>query len=90
MDGANQVMESLKPAATSKLGKDNYRCIQLGLGSSLQGDDHGRILITDRVFVLHKLPANASSHPSPSVFYKDTPHPLTVYHYITITQQSCT
>ena len=39
VDGASQVMESLQSAATSQLGKDNYRCIQLELGSSLQGDD---------------------------------------------------
>ena len=46
MDGASQVMESSQPAATSQLGKDNYRCIRLGLGSSLQGDGHGRTLVT--------------------------------------------
>ena len=82
VDGASQVMESSQPAPTSQLGKDNYRCIQLELGSSLQGDDHSMTLVTNKGLVPHKLPGNASSLPSSSVLYKrhsSPPHGLSLY-----------
>ena len=52
-----------------------------GLGSSLQGEDHGRTLVTDRGLVPHKLPGNASSLPSPSVLYEghSSPHSLSLH-----------
>ena len=70
VDAASQAMESSQPTATSQLAKDNYRCIQPGLGSSLQGGDHWRTLVTDRGLLPHKLPGDASSIPSSSVFHK--------------------
>ena len=82
MDGASQVMESSQPAPTSQLGKDNYRCIQLELGSSLQGDDHSMTLVTNKGLVPHKLPGNANSLPSSSVLFKrhsSPPHSLSLY-----------
>ena len=89
VDGASQVMESSQPAPTSQLGKDNYRCIQLELGNSLQGDDYGMTLVTNKGLVPHKLPGNPSSLPSSSVLYKrhsSPPHSLSLYgqHYSTL------
>ena len=77
-----ELMEFLQPAGTNQLGKDNYRCTQLGLGSSLQCGDHGRTLVTDRGLVPQKLPGNVSSLPSSSVLYKGHFSPLTVYLYM--------
>ena len=77
MDGVSQAIEFSQPMATSQLAKDNYRCIQPGLGSSLQGGDHWRTLVTDRGFLPHKLPGDASSIPSSSVLHKglsSSPH----------------
>ena len=77
VDGASQFMESLQPAATSQL---DYRC------SSLQGDDHGRTLVTDIGLVPHKLPGDASNLPSSSMLYmghSSPPHSLSLHgkHY---------
>ena len=75
-------MESLQPTATSQLAKDNYRCIQPGLGSSLQRGDHWVTLVTNRGLLPHKLPKDASSIPSSSVFHKwlsSSPHSLSLH-----------
>ena len=74
-------MESSQPAATSQLGKDNYRCVQLGLGSSLQGDDHGRTLVTDLLYYINYLEMLAAFL-ALQCFTKYTPRPLIVYLYM--------
>ena len=71
-----QVITSWQPTATNQLGKDNYRYIQRGLESSLQGDDYRRSLVTDSGLVPHKLLGDASSLPSSSMLYKGCPSPL--------------
>ena len=63
-------MEFSQPPSSSQLDQDNYRCIQLGMGGSLQRGNHRGTLVPSGGPLPHQLLGDAGSLPSSSVLYE--------------------
>ena len=76
VEGTSQLMECSQLVTSSQLDKVNYRCIQLGLGSSLQGSDHRGAMVSTGELLSYQLSGDVSSLPSPPMLHKGDASPL--------------
>ena len=76
MERTSKPMEPSEPSSSSKLDKDNIRCLNLGSGSSLQRCNHRGILVPGRNFLSHQLPGDATCVLSTSILHNRPSLPL--------------
>ena len=83
VERTSKPMEPSEPSSFSQLDKDNVRCLNLVLGSSLQKCNHRGSWSQDKtsypINYLEMLAAFLHFNPSQKTF---DPHPLTVYLYM--------
>ena len=78
MEGTSRIVECSQHFTPRQLGKAKHRCIQLGLGSSLQGCDYRGTMVPAGEHLPHQLSRDAGSLPSSQMFHKEG-YPLIVY-----------